>query len=384
MLDQKTSKKLLIVWVYYPAVGHLIEAIEVAANYHNANPNLEIHVLVNSKTPYKIGYYCDFIFKIYPVEVSADGINATSIKDFEQIEFDYVIFPKRLIYSPQDFPESLLKGNLFLQDYFKPKIWGGYNNVLSLNKNALQEKPYSPYQITIPKDRITFNLPDAIGKPIFSVMLKGASKATKWPSLKMWKTVLLCIKHKYPESSFLITGLSSVFILSKATEVEEKNRIFKFINSIPGALNCFDLGLDNQLAVIQNSDIFIAPHTGFAFLAPCLGTPWLALSGGEWAEEMPAQMPFYSVLPSCEKYPCNGGDIKFECKVRIKLKQPIKCMSDLKHKTDDILIGIEKLLNTNYSYDASHRDYEMSALRNKVNFKKLWRIESYKTFKTNK
>ena len=37
------SQKLLIVWVYHPAVGHLVEALQVAANYYSANPKLEIH-----------------------------------------------------------------------------------------------------------------------------------------------------------------------------------------------------------------------------------------------------------------------------------------------------------------------------------------------------
>ncbi len=146
-----------------------------------------------------------------------------------------------------------------------------------------------------------------------------------------------------------------------------------------GAINCYDIGLENQLAIIQSSIVFIAPHTGFAFLAPCLGTPWLALSGGEWAEEMPAQMPFYSVLPDCYKYPCNGGDMKFECKARVKLKQPIKCMSSIDSKLDDILLGIEKLLDRHYSYDAAFDDYQNSAISNNVNLKKLWRVAKYNT-----
>ena len=51
------SQKLLIAWVYHPAVGHLVEALQVAANYYSANPKLEIHVLVNSKIPFVIGNY---------------------------------------------------------------------------------------------------------------------------------------------------------------------------------------------------------------------------------------------------------------------------------------------------------------------------------------
>ena len=377
-------KKLLIVWVYHPAVGHLVEALQVAANYYSANPKLEIHFLVNCKTPHVIGNYCDFISRVHPVQVHIDGINVVSIKSFKHHEFDYVIFPKRFKHTPQDFPEPLLKANHFLQDYFKPKIWGGYNDTPSLDETALQENPYSGFKINIPEDKITYNLPDASGAPIFSVMLKGASKQTKWPSFKTWKIILLHINKKYPEARFLITGVLKAHGDIHNSDFQLKNKVETFIASIPGAINCYDIGLENQLAIIQSSNIFIAPHTGFAFLAPCLGTPWLALSGGEWAEEMPAHMPFYSVLPGCNKYPCHGGDMKFECKARVKLKQPIKCMSSIDSKLDDILLGIEKLLDRHYSYDAAFKDYEISGVRNSVNLKKLWRIKAYKQHTNNK
>ena len=365
-------------------LGIWLKLLQVAANYYSANPKLEIHVLVNSKIPFVIGNYCEFISKVHPVQVQLDGFNLTSFKDIEQYEFEYVIFPKRFKYTPQDFPEPLLKANHFLQDYFKPKIWGGYNDTPSLDETALQENPYSGFKIKIPKDKITYNLTDTSGAPIFSVILKGASKQTKWPSLKTWKIILLHIKKKYPEALFLITGVLEAHGDIHNSNSQLKNKIDTFITSIPGAINCYDIGLENQLSIIQNSNVFIAPHTGFAFLAPCLGTPWLALSGGEWAEEMPAQIPFYSVLPGCKKYPCNGGDMKLSCRARLKLKQPIKCMSSLNSKLDDILLGIRKLLNKDYKFDDTFNDYEMSAIRNSVNVKKLYRIKAYKQHTNNK
>ena len=77
-------------------------------------------------------------------------------------EFDYVIFPKRFKYTPQDFTAPFLKANHFLQEYFKPKIWGGYNDTPSKDLMALQENPYSGFKINIPKDKITYNLPDDV------------------------------------------------------------------------------------------------------------------------------------------------------------------------------------------------------------------------------
>lgn len=371
------KSKLLIVWVYYPAVGHVVEAIEVAANYSAANPNLEIHVLLNQESPIAIGEYCDFIEKIHTIDTKTEVVDENLLKELTQIGFDYVVFPKRFQYSPQDFPNTLLKINISLQQSLKPKKWGGYNDTASFDKYALLEKPNSSFLIKVPQEKISFIIPDNAGFPVFSVLLKGASRQTIWPSFRVWRDIFLSIKQKYPAAVFCVTGISSAHG-GKINKLEGKKKLDDFIKSIPNAVNCYDVGLDNQLGIIQHSHILLAPHTGFAFLAPCLGTPWLALSGGSWAEHMPARMPFYNVLPSCSHYPCSG-DMKLECRLRLKLKTPIKCMYSLNQKTDDLLQGIEKLLNKNYSFEESFFDYEISARTNKVNVEKIWRIKAFKS-----
>lgn len=372
------GKTLLIVWVYFPAVGHLVEAIELAANYHKAHPDLKIQVLVHHKTPCSIGGYCDFIEAMHPIDdgnyLDAQGGLQALIPD----TFDYVVFPKRLFYTPQDFTPSLLSCNRFLQGHFKAKLWSGYNDIPDSHPNALKALPHSAFKIQIPKEKISFKLPEPVGYPVIAVMLKGASKQSIWPSMRTWKRVFKSIKQVYPDALFLITGLSSAHSTIHLSIAEAKAQITQFVDSVPGAINAYDVGLDNQLGLIQQADVFLSPHTGFAFLAPCLGTPWLALSGGEWAEHMAARQPFYAVLPNCPKYPCNNGDKLWQCKLRIKAKQPIRCMSALDTKLDEVLVGLKKLLDPNYSFEASFKDYEHSALNNGVHLKKLWRLTDYK------
>lgn len=371
------SKTLLIVWIYYPAVGHLVEALGVAANYYKSNPNLKIKILVHHETPYKIGNYCSFISSIHPLDLSNYKTSNGNILGLSPEEFDYVIFPRGLKYAPKYFPEPFLSCNLYLQKYFKAKIWSGYNDSFDENPIALKFQPYSSFKIKIPDDKITVQLTEPIGYPLISVLLKGASKQSIWPTSKTWHAIFKHIKNEYPDARFLITGISNVHTTTKKNIKVVKYEIGQFVRSIPGAINYYDIGLENQLGLIQKSDVFMSPHTGFAFLAPCLGTPWLALSGGEWEEDMPAMKPFYSVLPSCKKYPCHSGDIKLECKVRLGLKQPIKCMIHLNNKKDDILFGLKKLISNNYSFHESFRDYELSAIRNNVNLKKIWRLSDY-------
>jgi hypothetical protein len=373
-----TKYKLLIVWVYYPAVGHVIEALEVAANYYSENKNLEIHILLNNDSPHVLGEYCDFIHRVHFVDVSVSSQEVFFDSDLGKLTFDYVVFPKRFKYNRKDFTEKLLAINDLLYHLLNPKICKGFNDDNNSELSSLLiEKKYSRFSINIPKESVDFKFCHNHKYPLFSVLLKGASKSTVWPSFDHWFKILTHIKYKYPDCVFYITGITDNPSSIESHRLMTYGKLNDFINSIPDAINCYDVGFVNQMAIIANSDIFIAPHSGFSFLAPCLGTPWLALSGGEWAEHMTARMPFYSVLPECSCYPCSDGDMKSSCRFRIAIKRPIKCMENLIDRKDDVLYGIEKLLNKQFGFKESFIEYKKSAELCKVNINKIWRIREF-------
>jgi len=379
MIMRNTNSSLLILWAYHYAIGHYIELLQIIADYKSANSNIKIFAIVNDKGPFNILEYSDIIEDVYPINVMEIAENNLSQLDILPNRFDFVIYPQQFKY--KDFLSRKLDACFKnLSGHFKGKIWSGYSDDYQI-KAHLHKLDYSPFRLYLPIFKLDEYKNKYSGYPIFSIMLKGASLESFYPTLNFWSKLCKVILKVYPNAIFLITGISKVHTqndrdFNKFSEVLED-----FIKQIPNAYNCYDIGFENQLALIAISNIFIAPHTGFAFLAPSLGTPWLALSGGQWAEQMPAKMPFYSVLPSCKRYPCHGGDMKLECKARLKFKQPIKCMSSLNTKLDDILLGIEKLLNKNYKFDDAFNDYEMSAIRNSVNVKKLWRIKEFNNTK---
>jgi hypothetical protein len=72
-------------------------------------------------------------------------------------------------------------------------------------------------------------------------------------------------------------------------------------------VDCFDIGLWNQVALLEVCDLVVSPHSGFSFLAMCVGTPWLTISGGNWPEYFFNGVPFYSVLPDNPDYPYVGA-----------------------------------------------------------------------------
>jgi hypothetical protein len=77
----------------------------------------------------------------------------------------------------------------------------------------------------------------------------------------------------------------------------------RLLRVLPAAIDCFDRPLLEQLALIEASALLVSPHTGFAFGASTVGTPWLAISSGNWHEYFFNGVPVYSLLPDPERYP---------------------------------------------------------------------------------
>jgi hypothetical protein len=238
------QKQLLIVWVYFPAVGHFVEVMEVGANFRNAYPNYKIDVLVNDQTVYQLAEFCDWIDITHALNVENMTLNG-HIEHLDTIEFfyDYVIFPKRLKYTPNDYPQELLKCNLFLQNLLKPKVWGGYNDDITNDVLAIKEDLYSEFQMKLPESALKSAQSKISGHPIFSIVLKGASHETIWPSLSTWKKILLAIKKTYPNAVFLITGLTKIHTKIDQPPDQVKRELDNFIKPIPEAINCYDIGL---------------------------------------------------------------------------------------------------------------------------------------------
>lgn len=69
------------------------------------------------------------------------------------------------------------------------------------------------------------------------------------------------------------------------------------------SLDCFDIGLAEQLAIVESSHLFLSPHTGVGLAALAVGTPWLTISGGRWFEYYSNHVPFRSIMPDVERYP---------------------------------------------------------------------------------
>jgi hypothetical protein len=70
----------------------------------------------------------------------------------------------------------------------------------------------------------------------------------------------------------------------------------------------FSPRLLEQLALVEARARCLSRHAlRFASAASTVGTPWLALSGGNWHEHFFNRVPVYWVLPDTERYPASPG-----------------------------------------------------------------------------
>ncbi len=71
---------LLLDWLYYEPVGHMVEALKVSQGLVSNNPDLQVTVLINSGAPLTLADACPWVERVIPIdleEVVAKGEKAS-------------------------------------------------------------------------------------------------------------------------------------------------------------------------------------------------------------------------------------------------------------------------------------------------------------------
>lgn len=187
--------------------------------------------------------------------------------------------------------------------------------------------------------------------PKVCVMLGGSAGFNQSPSSALWLKICQALKVAFPDLRIYFTGSLKSAKGRTITQDFTKQDIDYLVKNLSNAINCFDIGLWNQLALIKMCDVFISPHTGFALLAPCVGTPWLELANCPWNAYVFNKIKFHSVLPDCGYYPARN-ETKKGCGQRLAENRKSYCMMDkyLEKKIPEIVKGLELLLNKKFTY----------------------------------
>lgn len=143
----------------------------------------------------------------------------------------------------------------------------------------------------------------ASGASTIAVLPAGSGERWRYPSLRSWQRILAAFTEAWPRARWVLTGKhASDGRTSTGFTRDEFQALAEVVNDPVWTV---DLPLERQLAVLQRCDLLLSPHTGFAFAAMAVGTPWLALAGNDWAEYyFNPGVPFYAVLPDVTRFPC--------------------------------------------------------------------------------
>ena len=179
-------------------------------------------------------------------------------------------------------------------------------------------------------------------------MPAGSSERALYPSLAAWERILDAL----PDARIVLIGrlarderTATAFSADELAALRSHRR---------APLDGFDLPLAEQLALVEACDVFLAPHTGFGLAALAVGTPWLALSGGRWFEYWFNHVPFRSVIPDTERFPCFS---QFAPAAVVDGRTPSMSDERIAADLDRIVAAAEELLDGSLSYEQALRDY---------------------------
>jgi hypothetical protein len=335
------SRRLLVNFFYAQPVGHAVEALHYAHGYHLADPELDIAVALNAATAVELAGLCPFVSEAYAVEhpfVEPGTDSAASLRAIPR-EWTWVIDDVRRL---QGIQLDLFAG---MRDYYAAS-----DAHFAAERRTVTGAPQPPFVRHAP---LRLAVPGSPGdEPLIALMPAGSSERALYPSTRSWTLILDALAEAFPDVRVALIGRLA---RDRRTSTSFTRAELDELLAHPGApLDCFDLPLVEQLAVVARSGLFLAPHTGFGLAALAVGTPWLALSGGRWFEYFFNHVPFRSILPDPERYPSFS---QFAPPEIAGDRTPSMSERRIREDLDRIVTAAGELLSGSLEYERALREY---------------------------
>jgi hypothetical protein len=316
--------RILVNHVYYSPVGHVVEAIRYARGFHDANPGSEVHVALSDGAPWELCAGAPWIARAYRIPVADPGSYDLSVPEMPR-EWDYIVDNNLMALEDED-PSLLVRP----QGYEQPtRGWEEEATIAYYARTDAELVARRGRGVLFPE----MSLPDGLGYdasvhatlevpaessafaaryahdgPKICILPAGSGPAAQYPGAESWTTIIGALRQRFPGARFYLTGArgSGRHRHLTATRYHDDG-LARILASGNDLADCYDIGLWHQVALLEACDLLVSPHSGFSFLASCVGTAWLTISGGNWPEYFFNGAAFYSVLPDNPDYPYVGG-----------------------------------------------------------------------------
>lgn len=344
-------KSLLINWVYYRPIGHVIEALRLACDIARADAGLRISLALNAEAPAELVECVDCVEHVYRVDVER-----RFPKDLPR-EWDYVLIDPRAS-TPSGWPAL----DRFHQA-FRERVNGTRLN--PEDPAHMLPRKIEPLRLKLPQRARDFAAARLTGDhaPRVSVLF-GAASQMRAPSLAFWTRLFDAFFERHPNGALVLLGkLQGGGSRTRGITARD---IQSMCDRYPAVHDAFDIGLLEQLALAERCQLHISPHSGMSFAVQAVGVSWLAISGQEWHEFMLNGVPLVSIFPDCPLYPC-FREMYPECRTRIRDGVRTPCIEDeaLFTKLPQIIAAMESLLAGEIAYRPAAEQHE-KALRERL------------------
>jgi hypothetical protein len=351
------SETLLVNYWYAHQVGHALEALRYALGYAVADPDLRVSVLVNGATPVELVHCCAFVDEVYAVPytrfVEPDADPAAALEGVPR-DWDRIVENHR-VHEPS---HDAFRG-------FRAFFDAAHAHFRSPHPTGVAGAAPPAY---VPDRQLRLALPEsaraaaAVDAPSIAVLPAGSSPSRHlYPSTASWELILGALAERHPEHALLLIGKHARD--GRSTSGIARDEVELLLRRFPAAVDCFDRPLLEQVALIERSDLLVSPHTGFAFVASTVDTPWLALSGGNWHEYFFNGVPVYSLLPDTTRYPAFSWGAPMPVVEDDGPRTPSMTQARFREQMPELLDAADGLIAGRFDYEALLADYFPRLLR---------------------
>jgi hypothetical protein len=291
---------LLVDHWYSHAVGHVIEALRRCQGYHAQDPELRIALVLNRASPTELATCAPFVSEIFGVPYTSFGAPVGSPRRaLRRVPRDW----DHVVHHPAatDPAEQRFEG---LRRYYEASR-RHFRGRLSVGVAGELPPAYAPHQqlrLVLPERERAAARKEFEARRSIAVMPAGSGARYLYPSTASWLVILDELERRFPDAVFTFVGRLGA-AGGRTTSGISRGETDLLVGSRRRSIDSFDRPILEQLALVEESSIFVSPHTGFGFAAVAVGTPWLTLSGGDWPEYFFNGVPFYSVLPKSNESP---------------------------------------------------------------------------------
>ena len=234
---------------------------------------MKVSLLLNAATPVELAQCCPFLDETFAVPFTdftrvCLAIPVAALADVPR-EWDYVIDNYRADDRGHDRIEGFRSFFDAAHEHLEPRHGFGVSGA--------EPPAYAPDQqlrLELPEGvRETAHQTFGADRRAIPVILAGHSDPRSfYPSESSWELILGELSARHPEAAILLIGKLGPDDM-RSTSTITRSEVEGLLSSCPAAVDCFDRPLLEQLALVEASDLFLSPHTGFAFAALAVGTP---------------------------------------------------------------------------------------------------------------